>query len=48
LNFKCLIEKLFKKEKAFVGPVRPNPPPWDIPLDQTKAPMHKEGDITSV
>jgi hypothetical protein len=25
-----------------------NPPPWDVPLDQTEAPMHYEGDITSV
>ena len=32
--------KLFKKKKKkkFVGPVKANPPPWDVPLDQTKAP----------
>jgi hypothetical protein len=46
--FKSLKKRLFKKEKKFVGPVKPNPPPWDVPLDQTKAPMHDEGDITSV
>jgi hypothetical protein len=27
---------------------RPNPPPWDVPLDQTEAPMHYQGDTTSV
>jgi hypothetical protein len=26
----------------------PNPPPWDVPSDQTEAPLHAEGDITSV
>ncbi len=26
----------------------PNPPPWDVPLDQTKAPIHCQGDVTSV
>jgi hypothetical protein len=26
----------------------PNPPPWDVPLDETEAPMHYEGDVTSV
>jgi hypothetical protein len=43
--------KLFKKKKKkkkFVGPVKGNPPPWDVPLDQTTAPIHFEGDITSV
>ncbi len=25
-----------------------NPPPWDVPLDQTEAPIHYEGDVTSV
>jgi hypothetical protein len=25
-----------------------DPPPWDIPLDQTTAPLHREGDTTSV
>jgi hypothetical protein len=25
-----------------------DPPPWDVPLDQTTAPIHYEGDITSV
>jgi len=36
------------KKKKFVGPVKPNPPSWDVPLDQTKAPIHFLGDITSV
>jgi hypothetical protein len=26
----------------------PNPPPWDVPLDETEAPMRIEGDIYSV
>jgi hypothetical protein len=46
-----LIPKLFRKKqkkKKWVGPVKPNPPPWDVPLDQTKAPLHRQGDITSV
>jgi hypothetical protein len=25
-----------------------NPPSWDVPLDQTEAPLHSEGDVTSV
>ena len=25
-----------------------DPPPWDVPLDQTTAPMHTQGDIHSV
>lgn len=24
------------------------PPPWDVPLDETMAPIHYQGDITSV
>jgi hypothetical protein len=48
VNLKSLKKKLFKKEKPFVGPVKPDPPAWDVPLDQTKAPIHYEGDITSV
>jgi hypothetical protein len=36
------------RKKSFVGPVEPDPPPWDVPLDQTKAPIHFEGDIGSV
>jgi hypothetical protein len=46
-----LILRLFrkrKKKKKFVGPVKPDPPPWDVPLDQTKAPVHFEGDTSSV
>jgi hypothetical protein len=48
LILRSLKKKLFKKEKRFVGPVKPNPPSWDTPLDQTKAPLHVQGDITSV
>ena len=40
--------KRWKKKKKWVGPVKPNPPSWDVPLDQTKMPMHVLGDITSV
>jgi hypothetical protein len=29
-------------------PLKPDPPPWDVPLDQTTAPIHIEGDIGSV
>jgi hypothetical protein len=29
-------------------PVKPDPPPWDVPLDQTTAPIHYEGDTSSV
>jgi hypothetical protein len=36
LNFKLLKKK---KKKVSVGSVKPNPPPWDVPLDQTKPPM---------
>jgi hypothetical protein len=45
---KALTKRLVKRKKRFVGPVKPNPPPWDVPLDQTKAKTHYEGDITSV
>ncbi len=48
---RALIEKLL-----FLRPWRevpmpratPNPPPWDVPLDQTTAPIHFMGDTTSV
>jgi hypothetical protein len=26
----------------------PNPPSWDVPLDQTTAPIHHQGDVTSI
>jgi hypothetical protein len=29
-------------------PVQPEPPPPDKPLDETAAPIHYEGDTTSV
>lgn len=29
-------------------PVQPAPPPPGVPLDQTKAPIHFEGDTSSV
>jgi hypothetical protein len=28
-------------------PLEPDPPPWDVPLDQTTAPIHFEGDTSS-
>jgi predicted membrane-bound dolichyl-phosphate-mannose-protein mannosyltransferase len=47
----CWIEKIlllrdwhdYPEPKAIA-----NPPPWDVPLDQTTAPIHYEGDVTSV
>ena len=42
-----LLKKMSRKE-WFVGPVKPDPPSWDVPLDQTTAPIHFEGDVTSV
>ena len=42
-----LLKKLFRK-KSFVGPVEPDPPPWDVPLDQTTAELHFEGDIGTI
>lgn len=42
-----LLKKL-SRQKWFVGPVKPDPPPWDVPLDQTEAPLHVWGDVTSV
>jgi hypothetical protein len=33
-----LILRLFKKKKKKKPePTKPNPPPWDVPLDQTTA-----------
>jgi hypothetical protein len=29
-------------------PVQPNPPPEGVPLDETTAPVHYEGDTSSV
>ncbi len=26
-------------------PVQPDPPPWDVPLDQTAAHIHFQGDL---
>jgi len=31
-----------------VEPVQPNPPPEGVPLDETTAPIHYEGDTKSV
>jgi hypothetical protein len=47
----CWLEKLlllrpwhdYPEPKAIA-----DPPPWDVPLDQTTAPIHVEGDVTSV
>jgi len=49
------MRRLFEK-LLFIRPWRdqpppkatPNPPPWDVPLDQTTAKLHYEGDTTSV
>lgn len=32
----------------FPRPIEPDPPPDDVPLDQTAAPIHFEGDTSSV
>jgi hypothetical protein len=37
-----------QKEKPPVGPVEPDLPPEGVPLDETTAPIHYEGDTTSV
>lgn len=29
-------------------PVKADPPPWNVPLDQTTAPTHRLGDTDSV
>lgn len=29
-------------------PVQPDPPPAEVPLDETAAPIHYEGDTSSV
>jgi hypothetical protein len=42
-----LLKKLSRK-KWFEGPITGDPPGWDVPLDQTKALLHYEGDVTSV
>jgi hypothetical protein len=42
-----LILDLFKK-MALAPPSAPNPPPDDVPLDQTAMPGHAQGDVTSV
>jgi hypothetical protein len=36
------------KKKPPPEPVAPDPPPADVPLDQTTAPIHFEGDTKSV
>lgn len=35
-------------EEPPVEPVAPEPPPEGVPLDETTAPIHYEGDTTSV
>ena len=46
------IEKLLLLRPWRDYPVAPKgkaePPPWDVPLDQTKAPMHRLGDTSSI
>ena len=47
-----LIDKILRlrsfDEDPSWEPVRPDPPPWDVPLDQTTASIHYEGDTSSV
>lgn len=35
--------KIFRKDEQPFEPIKANPPPWDVPLDQTEAPIHFEG-----
>lgn len=37
-----------KDQNPTVEPVQPNPPPEGVPLDETTAPIHYEGDTKSV
>lgn len=41
------LRALFTKRQP-LPPVQPAPPPPDVPLDQTIAPIHFEGDTSSV
>jgi hypothetical protein len=44
-----LLKKLFGFEAPPPIPhVEPDPPPWDVPLDQTAMPIHFEGDTSSI
>jgi hypothetical protein len=36
-----------RKKKKKRGPLKADPPPWDVPLDQTKMPIHRVGDLSS-
>jgi hypothetical protein len=38
-----LFLKIFRKKRQPPEPIKAGPPPWDVPLDQTEAPMHFEG-----
>jgi hypothetical protein len=41
--------KLFKKKKKKpLRPVKANPPPWDVPLDQTKPKIRNWGDTSTI
>jgi hypothetical protein len=48
-----LIEKILRIPQ-FTGDdppwerLKPDPPPWDVPLDQTTAPIHFQGDTSSM
>jgi hypothetical protein len=35
--------KIFRRKKQSHEPIKAGPPPWDVPLDQTEAPIHFEG-----
>lgn len=38
---------LKRKKKKKRGPLKADPPPWDVPLDKTKPKMHTPGDLSS-
>jgi hypothetical protein len=42
-----LLRLWFRRLKP-LPPVQADPPGWDVPLDQTMAPLHRRGDVTSV
>jgi hypothetical protein len=45
----ALLKKIFAPPLPPPIPhVEPDPPPWDVPLDQTTAPIHFEGDTNSI
>lgn len=44
-----MLKKYFgEKTPPLIPHVEPDPPPWDVPLDQTATPIHFEGDTNSI